>query len=86
MNQKQRVLYTLKVGDGVEARVTERLANGDLIVSFDGDLLRVCNETRRQYRVGDTVSLIVRAINPLRFSSLPPAEETHRTGRLNRIG
>ncbi len=70
----------LKVGDGVEARVVERTLNGDLIISCDGQLIRVLNQTRQNFRPGEWVRLSVTAINPLKFSLLSGPGRARRGG------
>lgn len=59
-------------GDVVEARVHEVLDDGDVIVSFQGDLLRLANRTGRSFREGDRVSLVVASGAPLAFKLWAP--------------
>lgn len=77
------VLRDLQIGESLQGRVAEVLSESDVIISFDGDLLRVHNETRRPLRVGDTVTCIVRAIQPLRFQLIQEREEQKRRGRID---
>lgn len=77
------VLLDLKIGQSLEGRVAEILPEGELIISFAGDLIRVSNETRRQLRRGDPVTVAVRATEPLRFQLLPERTEQKRRGRLD---
>jgi hypothetical protein len=76
-------LRGLRVGESVFARIAELLPGDELLISFDGDLLRVHNETRRALRVGDEVTLIVKAVKPLRFQLALERSEQRRKGRLD---
>lgn len=55
------------MGEEVRGKVTEQLAGGELIISFEGDLLRVANESRKAFKVGEFVVLEVMALSPIRF-------------------
>ena len=77
------VLRDLKLGEALRARVEECLSGGELIINFGGDLLRVHNETGRELRVGDPVTLVVRGVSPLRFSLQADLQEQRRRGHLN---
>lgn len=63
---------SFRVGETVEARVHESLGDGDVIVSFSGDLLRLANRTGRSFREGDRVELEVTSENPLSFRLKAP--------------
>ena len=54
-------------GQQVEAKISEVLSSGDLIAVFQGDLLRVQNQTRRRFQVGEIITLEVSAVRPLSF-------------------
>ena len=54
-------------GQQVEAKISEVLSNGDLIAVFQGDLLRVKNQTQKTFRVGEHIVLEVSAVRPLSF-------------------
>lgn len=81
-----RVLRKLKVGDGIAGVVVEVLPAGDLIVSIDGDLLRVANETREPLQPGDHVPLSVVAVQPLRFVLLADKEASSLRRRFHVLG
>jgi hypothetical protein len=53
------------IGQRVQGRVTEQLPSGELIISFEGDLLRVSNESRHKFTAGDLVDLQVASQNPV---------------------
>ncbi len=76
------VITNLKVGETLKGQVTEHLPGHELLIGFQGDLLRVVNETGRSFSVGDPVWLIVRAINPIRFQLLDRREQRRR-GRID---
>ena len=65
MSSRRVASFTL--GERVRAKVHEALRDGDLIVSFDGELLRVGNFTGRSFAAGEFVILEVAAVRPLRF-------------------
>lgn len=58
-------IRTWIVGQRVQGRVTEQLPSGELIISFDGNLLRVSNESGQKVAAGDTVDLQVASQNPV---------------------
>ena len=57
----------LKVGDVVNADVVEVLGSDTLIVSFNGDLVRVANESPRHFEKGHRIPLQVATTRPLSF-------------------
>lgn len=54
-------------GDRVEARVTEIQRDSSMVVEFQGDLIRVQNKTQRRFQIGQSIALVVTAINPYAF-------------------
>jgi hypothetical protein len=68
-----QMIAAFAVGDVVRGQVQETLGGGDLIVSFQGDLLRLDNRTGRQFWAGDWVFLRVAGANPLRFRLHEPS-------------
>lgn len=77
------VVRDLKLGDTLDGRITELLPNDEMIVSFGGDLMRVHNETRRPLSEGQVVTLVVKALDPLRFHLQPDIHEQRRKGHLD---
>ncbi len=63
-------LSSLKVGDGLTVYVEEDLHDGNLIVRYDGHLLRVKNSTGRIFLPESRLNLVVADINPLEFKIL----------------
>lgn len=61
------VVRNLKVGQRVSARVEDLLPEGEILASFQGDLLRIRNVTGRRFTIGQNVSLQVMAVQPLKF-------------------
>ena len=57
----------MKLGEIVSAKITEVVNQNEMIVSFDGDLLRVVNQTGQPMRVGQFVRVQVMAVRPLQF-------------------
>lgn len=56
-----------RIGELVDGRVEEVLDRQTLIIALDGELMRVQNETRQPFKVGQTVTLVVTATAPLAF-------------------
>ena len=79
----KKVLNDLQLGESIRGRIVEILPGDELLISFSGDLLRVGNETRRPFRAGDAVTVIVKAISPLRFQLLPERSEQRRRGHID---
>ena len=77
------VVKELKIGETLSGRVEELLAGGDVVICFDGDLIRVHNETRRTMRIGETVAVEVSSVLPLRFKLLPDRAKLRRQGRID---
>jgi membrane protein implicated in regulation of membrane protease activity len=73
------VLRDLKTGDRLRGKVAEILAGDEVLISFDGDLIRARNETARPLVTGQSVVVTVTAVAPLRFQLLG----SRRTGRLD---
>ncbi len=64
------VLSRLKIGDLVSAEVVELAAGHDLIVNFQGDLIRVSNKTPDLFALGQKINLKVIRLRPLGFQLL----------------
>lgn len=77
------VLSGLNIGDPVVGKVVENLPDFELIISFNGDLLRVQNESGRTLRVGDHVTLTVKAIQPLQFQLMSDRAEQRKKGHID---
>ena len=77
------IIRDLKLGDSVNGRVVELLPGGELLISLQGDLLRVANESRRSFKVDDPVTLLVKAILPLKFQLVDERYEQRRKGHLD---
>lgn len=60
-------LSHLKVGDHIKGRILEIQDDGSMVISFQGDLIRVCNQTQKILKCGSSIDLIVTAINPYAF-------------------
>ena len=77
MNQ---ALSSLKLGQRTEAKISDVLASGDVIVSFEGQLLRIYNQTNKKFSIGQRVELEVTGIKPLRFQL---CERGFKAGRVH---
>jgi hypothetical protein len=60
-------LSHLKVGDQIKGRILEIQDDGSMVISFQGDLIRVCNQTQKILKCGSAIDLIVTAISPYAF-------------------
>ena len=65
------VVQSLHFGDVVEAEVSEILTDNEIIMSFQGDLLRVQNHSRKTLVRGQKLFCRVTSIEPLRFEMVP---------------
>lgn len=61
------IIKALRVGQKVWATIEESVDKDVLIVNFSGDLLRVANQTHRNFRTGQRVQLNVVSVEPLSF-------------------
>lgn len=64
-------LSRLKIGQDLVAQVAECFADGDVLVDFHGDLIRVKNQTAKRFFPGDMIPLRVTSIKPLGFQFVP---------------
>lgn len=74
---------SLKLHAQLRGKVVENLPDGGIIMSFEGRLLRVQNETSRPLHVGQIVSVIVKAIEPMRLQVIADRQEQRRRGRID---
>ncbi len=63
----KQTLPQLTLDQKVWAIIEEVMTNDDLIVSFQGDLIRVQNQSSRKFRPGQRIQLKVTAVTPLAF-------------------
>jgi hypothetical protein len=69
----------LKIGQQVEAIVNECFADGDVLVDFRGDLVRVKNQTTLRFVPGEKIRLRVLSVQPLAFQFVTkPRAYRHR--------
>jgi hypothetical protein len=66
----KQVLPNLKLNDKVWATVEEILVQNDILVNFQGDLMRVNNVSGRRFRPGQRIQLKVSSVHPLSFQLL----------------
>jgi hypothetical protein len=90
MSSPSGAARVFKRGDQVEATVVEIVDEREFIIRYDGDredlqsrLLRIKNESRRSWKIGDRVWLRVLEILPLKFQLIEPLNEQRRRGRLD---
>ncbi len=73
------VVQGLQFGDVIEAHVSEVLSENEVIMSFQGDLLRVQNQSRQRLEVGQKLNCRVNAVNPLSFQIMQSSFKIDRT-------
>jgi hypothetical protein len=67
-------VHKLRIGDKVWAQIVEHVSASEFIVSFQGDLIRVRNESLSELSINDKVLVRVMAVNPLAFQLLIEGE------------
>lgn len=72
----KQTISSLSIGQKVWATVEELLEPNELIVNFDGDLLRVANRATRRFRPGQRIQLHVESTQPLNFKLVEPRRLT----------
>jgi hypothetical protein len=72
------------MGESLSGKVMEILPLSELLISFDGELQRVVNHTGQNFKPGDKVLLLVRALQPLRLQLMPSLAEQRRRRILDR--
>ena len=78
----KKVVPHLQLNQKVWALVEELISN-DLIVNFQGDLIRVGNLSGRRFRPGQRIQLQVSSISPLGFKLLESREQSRIISRLD---
>lgn len=64
------VLRDLRVGMKFHGIVEEILSGNEVLMNFQGDLVRATNESSRTLAVGETIQVVVRTVSPLGFQLL----------------
>ncbi len=72
------MLQSLKLGQKVWATVEEVLVQNEIIVNFQGELLRVSNQTFRSLRPGQRIQLAVTTVAPLGFQLMESRKRERR--------
>lgn len=78
----KKIVPHLQLDQKVWALVEELVSN-DLIVNFQGDLIRVGNQSGRRFRPGQRIQLQVTSIAPLGFKLLETREPSKIISRLD---
>jgi hypothetical protein len=73
------IIPQFKLEQKVWALIEEVINDSELIVSFQGDLIRVSNQSARRFRPGQRIQLQVSSVEPLGFKLL----ESKKTFGLN---
>ncbi len=61
-------LQRLEKGERISVIVTEVQTDGQILVSYRGELFRVKNTSGRRFTIGEAVMLVVTQKTPLEFS------------------
>lgn len=70
-------MRSLKKNQQVWGTVEENIALDELVINFQGDLVRVANHTGKKLRAGSRVLLSVEDLEPLKFRLLSPRSNTN---------
>lgn len=76
-------LHKMKIGDRVWAQIVEHVSQDEFIVSFQGDLIRVRNESFKHLSINDKVLVRVVALNPLAFQLLTEKDSATGASRID---
>lgn len=76
-------VHRLRIGDLVWAQIVEFVGADECIVSFQGDLIRVRNESMNKLSINEKILVRVTAINPLAFQLLTDADKKSGATRIN---
>ncbi len=71
-------LSRLKIGQDLVAQVSECFADGDVIVAYYGDLIRVKNQTTKRFTPGEMIPLKVISLNPIAFQYVTKTRKSWR--------
>ncbi|MDZ4678100.1 MAG: hypothetical protein SGI74_11410 [Oligoflexia bacterium] len=74
-------LRNLRKGQLVWAIVEENIAKSEVIINFNGDLVRVLNLSARILRAGQRVNLKVDCVHPLKLKLMPSVISSKRNSR-----
>lgn len=76
-------VHKLRVGDTLWVQIIEKVENNEWIVSFNGDLSRVKNESLVRLNVGDKTLVRVLSVNPLAFQLVTDSDRRRGASRIN---
>jgi hypothetical protein len=76
-------VHKLRVGDLLRAQIVEVVGHDELIVSFQGDLIRVQNKSFSHLRSGDKILVRVTQTSPLFFQLVSESDERKGATRIN---
>ncbi len=77
--------FHFKLGQHIICKVVEIVEAKDLIVSFQGQLLRVQNQSKRTFAVNHFVELEVMSLKPLRFAVVDAESANIKQMNLKRL-
>lgn len=76
----KKFVHQIQIGQKVIGQVEEIQITGHLIVAFNGDLIRVMNNSEKSFKSGDQLDLYVWSVKPLEFRlSKPEPKRFERT-------
>ncbi len=78
----KKIIPQLKPDQKVWA-IIEEVVSEDLIVNFQGDLIRVGNQSGRRFRPGQRIQLMVTSISPLGFKLLDSRQDGSVLSRID---
>ena len=77
--------FHFKMGQHIICKIIELVDQNDLIVSFQGQLLRVHNQSKRKFANSQFIELEVMSLKPLRFSIVESESANIKQMNLKRL-
>lgn len=77
------VLKNLQLNENLSGKVVEIFPDGELLMSFSGSLIRVQNESNQPLQLGQVVTVIVKAISPIRLKLRQNRRDQRRRGHID---
>ena len=79
----KNTIYKLRVGDQIWAQVVEHISASEFIVSFQGDLVRVRNESLCSLKPDEKILVRVMSLAPLSVQNVQPGDTKRAATRID---
>ncbi len=76
-------IHKLRVGDQIWAQIVENISDSEFIVSFQGDLVRVRNESLSSLKCNEKILVRVVALSPLAVQIVKNGDATRIATRID---